>query len=61
MSGDVEICRQASGWRIGIVGEPFLYGAYRTLEEAIENAWSIAARAGAAITVGKDRVTPVAA
>jgi hypothetical protein len=61
MSGDVEICRQANSWRIGIVGEPLLHGAYRTLEEAIETAWSVAFRLNSAITVGKDRIGPAAA
>jgi hypothetical protein len=43
------------------VGEPLLHGAYRTLEEAIETAWSMAFRLNSAITVGKDRIGPAAA
>ena len=31
---------------------------YRTLEEAIDTAWGIAARLRVAITVGKDRLSP---
>jgi len=61
MSGDVEICRQAGAWRIGIVGEPLLVGAYRTLEEALETAWCIAVRAGSSISVANDRITSAAA
>jgi len=55
MHGDVEISHQRDAWRIGIQGEPLLQGGYRTLEEAIDTAWGIAARLRVAITVGKDR------
>jgi len=55
MHGAVEICRMRDTWRIGIQGEPLLQGGYRTLEEAIDTAWGIAAQLRVAITVGQDR------
>ena len=57
MHADVEICRQSDAWRVGIEGEPLLKGAYRTLEEAMEVAWGVAARLKVAIHVGQDRAT----
>ena len=56
MHGAVEITHQRDGWRIGIEGEPLLQGGYRTLDEAIDNAWGIAARLRVAITVGNSRL-----
>lgn len=56
MHGNVEISQHANRWRVGIEGEPLLQDAFRTLEEAIETAWGIAARLRVAITVGKDSV-----
>ncbi len=61
MRGDVEICHESDAWRVGIEGEPLLQGAHRTLEEAIETAWGLAARLKVAISVGKDRAGPAAA
>ena len=55
MHGNVEICQHAGAWRVGFEGEPLLQGAYRTLEEAIETAWGVAARLKVAINVGRDR------
>ena len=55
MHGNVEISRDANRWRVGVEGEPLLQDAFRTLEEAIDTAWGIAARLRVAITVGKDR------
>jgi hypothetical protein len=55
MYGDVEICHQRDAWRVGIEGEPLQQGGYRTLEEAIEVAWAMAARLKVALHVGKDR------
>lgn len=55
MHGDVEISQDANRWRVGIEGEPLLQDAFRTLEEAIDTAWGIAAGLRVAITVGKDR------
>jgi hypothetical protein len=55
MHGDVEICHQREGWRVGIEGEPLLQGGYRTLEEAMDIAWGVAARLKVALHVGKDR------
>jgi hypothetical protein len=61
MRGDVEICRDAGAWRVGVEGEPLLQGAYRTLEEAIETAWGVAARLKVAIHVARDRAGAAAA
>jgi len=55
MQGDVEICHQRDGWRVGIEGDSLLAGGYRTLEEALEVAWAMAARHKVALHVGKDR------
>lgn len=55
MQGNVEISQDANRWRVGIEGEPLLQEVFRTLEEAIDSAWGIAARLRVAITVGKDR------
>ncbi len=55
MQGNVEISQDAHRWRVGIEGEPLLQDAYRTLEEAIDTAWGLAARLRVAVTVGKDR------
>ena len=55
MNGDVEICHQPDGWRVGIEGQPPQQGGYRTLEEAIEVAWAMAARLKVALHVGKGR------
>ena len=58
MHGAVEITHERDAWRIGIEGEPLLKGGYRTLEEAIDIAWGIAARLRVAITVGDARLVP---
>lgn len=55
MYGDVEICHQRDAWRVGIEGEPLQQGGYRTLEEALEVAWAMAARLKVALHVGKNR------
>lgn len=56
MHGAVEITHQRDAWRIGIQGEPLLQGGYRTLEEAIDIAWGIAARLRVAVTVGNGQL-----
>lgn len=61
MRGDVEICHQSGSWRVGIEGQPLLNGGYRTLEEAMETAWAIAARLSVALHVGGDRAGAVPA
>jgi hypothetical protein len=58
MHGAVEISHHHDAWRIEVEGEP-QQGRYRTLEEAIDTAWGIAARLRVAITVGQAH--PVAA
>lgn len=55
MHGDVEICHQRGAWHVGIEGESLLQEGYRTLEEAIETAWGMAAKLKVALHVGKDR------
>jgi hypothetical protein len=55
MHGDVEICQQSEAWQIGIEGANLLQGSYRTLEEAIEVAWGMAAVLKVALSVGKER------
>jgi hypothetical protein len=57
MRGDVEICHQHDEWRVGIEGEPLQEGGYRTLEEAIEVAWAMAARLKVELHVGKERAS----
>jgi hypothetical protein len=54
MHGDVEIWHQRGTWHVGIEGESLLQDGYRTLEEAIEVAWGMAARLRVAVHVGKD-------
>jgi hypothetical protein len=44
MRGDVEICHEHGAWHVGIEGESLLQEGYRTLEEAIDIAWGMAAR-----------------
>jgi hypothetical protein len=58
MHDEVEISHHHDAWRIEVRGEP-QQGGYRTLEEAIDTAWGIAARLRVAITVGQAQ--PVAA
>ena len=53
-AGDVEICHQHDAWRVGIEGENLLADSYRTLEEAIEVAWGMAACLKVALHVGKE-------
>jgi hypothetical protein len=55
MHGDVEVCYVRDAWRVGIEGEPLQPGGYRTLDEAIEVAWAMAARLEVALHIGKDR------
>ena len=52
--GDVEIYHEHDAWRVGIEGDTLLADSYRTLEEAIEVAWGMAARLEVALHVGKD-------
>ena len=52
--GDVEICHLSGAWRVGIEGGNLLADSYRTLEEAIEVAWGMAACRKVALHVGKD-------
>jgi hypothetical protein len=54
MVGDVEICHERGAWHVGIEGESLLQEGYRTLEEAIDIAWGMAARLRVALHVGKD-------
>jgi hypothetical protein len=54
MRGDVEICHQRGAWHVGIEGESVRQDGYRTLEEAIEIAWGMAAKLKVALHVGKD-------
>jgi hypothetical protein len=56
MHGNIEICHERDAWRIGIQGQPLQQDRYRTLEEAIDTAWGLAARLRVAITVGQDRL-----
>jgi Uncharacterized protein conserved in bacteria (DUF2188) len=55
--GDVEICHHRGAWRVGIEGGNLLADSYRTLEEAIEVAWAMAARLKVELHVGKERAS----